>query len=145
MTALDIGKPKNKASNSIIAFRCLLGTFLMAHGWARLLSGGIAPFGVFLDAQGFPLGLAIAWSITLIEIIGAVVFVFGRFVPYLSGLFAMIYAAGIVLVHAQEGWFVVGLGRNGMEYSVLLISSLILVAVHHLPSQIDDAGKNTDN
>lgn len=27
-----------------------------------------------------------------------------------------------------EGWFVVGAGRNGMEYSVLLIMVLIAVA-----------------
>ena len=40
-----------------------------------------------------------------------------------------IYAMGILLVHAPEGWFVVGAGRNGMEYSVLLIASLALVAL----------------
>lgn len=39
--------------------------------------------------------------------------------------------AGILLVHAREGWFVVGGGRNGMEYSVLLISSLIALIVSH--------------
>ena len=44
-------------------------------------------------------------------------------------LFMAIYAMGIVLVHAPEGWFVVGAGRNGMEYSVLLIGSLTLVAL----------------
>lgn len=35
---------------------------------------------------------------------------------------------GIILVHRYDGWFVVGGGRNGMEYSVLLISSLFIVA-----------------
>ncbi|WP_262695353.1 DoxX family protein [Kordiimonas aquimaris] len=145
MDFLNIGIAQGKPSNSIIAFRCLLGAFLMAHGWARLLAGGVAPFGVFLDAQGFPFGQLIAWAITLFEIVGATVFLLGRFVPYLSGLFAVIYTMGIILVHAREGWFVVGLGRNGMEYSILLISSLVLVGLHHLPEQKFDAGKDTDN
>ena len=35
---------------------------------------------------------------------------------------------GIVLVHAPSGWFVVGGGRNGMEYSVLLIAVLLAQA-----------------
>jgi uncharacterized membrane protein YphA (DoxX/SURF4 family) len=33
-------------------------------------------------------------------------------------------AAGIALVHWPAGWFVVGAGRNGMEYSILLILCL---------------------
>ena len=31
---------------------------------------------------------------------------------------------GIVLVHGPEGWFVVGMGRNGVEFSVLLLAAL---------------------
>lgn len=40
---------------------------------------------------------------------------------------------GIVLVHAPHGWFVVGAGRNGMEYSVLLIVCLLLLALQAWP------------
>ena len=43
-------------------------------------------------------------------------------------MFAAIYIAGVVLVHAREGWFVVGAGRNGVEYSVLLIACLPAIA-----------------
>ena len=35
---------------------------------------------------------------------------------------------GIVLVHAKSGWFVVGGGSNGAEYSVLLIPCLMVIA-----------------
>ena len=34
---------------------------------------------------------------------------------------------GIILVHFQEGWFVVGGGRNGMEYNFLLIIVLLVI------------------
>jgi len=35
--------------------------------------------------------------------------------------------AGIVTVHFQEGWFVVGAGRNGMEFSFILIAVLLAI------------------
>ena len=34
---------------------------------------------------------------------------------------------GIIMIHFQEGWFVVGGGRNGMEFNFLLI--FVLVAI----------------
>ena len=34
---------------------------------------------------------------------------------------------GIIMVHFQEGWFVVGGGRNGMEYNFLLICALVYI------------------
>lgn len=46
---------------------------------------------------------------------------------------------GIVLVHAPEGWFVVGLGRNGMEYSVLLIVCLLSLAYQDMSKTSDDS------
>jgi putative oxidoreductase len=45
-----------------------------------------------------------------------------------------ILTLGMVLVHLPAGWFVVGLGRNGMEYSVLLIVSLGAVAWAYRPA-----------
>jgi len=136
--------------SGLIFFRLLLCGIIAAHGWARLLADGVFPFGGFLDAQGIPGGVVIAWSITLLEIVGSIVMAFGsRFTPHLCAVYAGIYATGIVLVHMQEGWFVVGLGRNGMEYSVLLIASLLLVGYNHLSlearGRIPGFRKNTDN
>ncbi len=42
--------------------------------------------------------------------------------------FAVEPTVGIAMVHAKEGWFVVGGGRNGAEYSVLLIGIMLAVA-----------------
>ncbi|NOT35288.1 MAG: hypothetical protein HOP12_14180 [Candidatus Eisenbacteria bacterium] len=36
-------------------------------------------------------------------------------------------ARSSLTVHAKAGWFVVGAGRNGAEYSVLLIVALLCV------------------
>jgi putative oxidoreductase len=108
--------------------RCVLAALLFIHGAARLGAGGVAPFGQFLDAQGFPFGAGIAWFITGFELSATLLLAWGRWVTPLALVFAVIYACGIWLVHAQEGWFVVGLGRNGMEYSVLILACLLGLA-----------------
>ena len=111
--------------------RWVLATLLFIHGLARVLAGGVAPFGAFLDAQGFPAGLVLAWAVTAFELVAAPVMAWGRWVTPVALVFAAIYACGIWLVHAPAGWFVVGLGRNGAEYSVLLIACLLCVGLQH--------------
>jgi putative oxidoreductase len=113
--------------------RVTLAALIAAHGWKRFLDGGVEPFGSWLDAQGLPFGFAIAAAITAIEILGTFAFALGRWTWPLSLVFAAIYAVGIALVHAPAGWFVVGAGRNGAEYSVLLIIALLCVGWQHAP------------
>lgn len=141
---------KISGPDGLAFFRLLLAGIIAAHGWARLLAGAVEPFGSFLDAQGFPFGALIAWGITLFEIGGTPLLALGRwFVSILCAVYAFIYLMGIVLVHAAEGWFVVGLGRNGMEYSVLLVASLLLVGLNHMPIEVRTKFapffKDTDN
>lgn len=119
------------------ALRLLLAGLIAAHGWARMIAGGVVPFGQFLDSQGFPGGFYFAALVTSIEIVGSLTLAFGVFVAPLCALFAFIYALGIALVHAKAGWFVVGLGRNGAEYSVLLIACLLAVGLQHVRSRAE--------
>jgi putative oxidoreductase len=114
---------------SLMLIRLTLAGLIAAHGWARLLAGAVDPFGTWLGTQGIPLGMAVAWGITVIEIAGSPLLALGRLVFPLSVAFAAIYAAGIAMVHMHAGWFVVGLGRNGMEFSVLLIVCLLCVGL----------------
>ncbi len=116
-----------RAAAALRVLRVLLAGLIAAHGWARWYSGGVVPFGSWLDGLGFPFGLGIATAVTAVEIFGTPLFALGRAVFPLSLLYSAIYLMGIALVHAKAGWFVVGLGRNGMEYSVLLIVSLLAV------------------
>lgn len=116
-----------RAAAALLVLRLLLAGLIATHGWARWIFGGVVPFGTWLDGLGFPFGLGIAIGVTAIEIVGTPLFALGRAVFPLSLLYSAIYCMGIVLVHAPAGWFVVGLGRNGMEYSVLLIACLLAV------------------
>ena len=97
--------------------------------YRALGEGHVAGFGGALKSWGFPFGVALAWGITLFEIAAATALLAGRLVIPASIGLALELAAGIALVHAKEGWFVVGGGRNGMEYSVLLITGFLALVV----------------
>lgn len=115
--------------------RLLISGLIAVHGWARWLHDAVIPFGAWLDGLGWPFGVAIAIGITAVEILGTPLLAAGILTFYWCLLYAGIYLMGIILVHAPVGWFVVGLGRNGMEYSVLLIVCLLGLAYQHAPGR----------
>ena len=106
-----------------------VAALLFVHGVFRVVKGGVAPFGEFLTGQGMPLGFWVAALLSAVEIVGAPLLAAGMFVRALVLWFAVELIAGIVLVHAREGWFVVGGGRNGVEYSVALLLALVTVVI----------------
>lgn len=118
-----------RADCALPGFRLLLALLIGIHGWYRLLHGGSPVFGEWLAGKGIPLPYVVAWGVTLGEIVGSACLALGLCVRPFALLFIAIYMVGIMLVHAPDGWFVVGAGRNGAEYSVLLIGGLALVAL----------------
>ena len=118
----------DKKTTALIFLRVVLAALMFAHGAARISFGTVDDFGGFLGSQGFPLGFYIAWAITLFELVGSVMLAVGFNTWIIALLFALELAAGIAMVHWKQGWFVVGAGTNGMEYSALLIASFLAVA-----------------
>lgn len=112
---------------AIVIVRVAVAALLEIHGVARLVAGGVTPFGDWLTSLGMPLGHAVAWGITAFEILAPPLLALGFFVRWIAPVHIAILGTGIALVHAPSGWFVVGLGRNGVEYSVLLIACLVAV------------------
>ena len=127
-----------RAERALAIVRVAVAILLFVHGMARLVHGGVVPFGGWLESQGFPFGLGIAWFVTGYELVAAPLLALGlrRLVAPLCVVFVAIYSFGIWLVHWPAGWFVVGLGRNGMEYSVLLIACLLAVAWNAWPDML---------
>lgn len=122
-----------RASTAMAAIRVAVAVLILIHGLYRLTMGGIAPFGVWLDAQGLPMGHALATAVTIYELVGPVMMLLGRFVSLAAIGHLIILTLGLVMVHMPFGWFVVGAGRNGMEYSVLLIVALGAIAWTYWP------------
>ena len=125
-----------RAETGLRWLRCGLAALLLAHGVARIWLGGVWPFGVWLNGQGIPFGAAIAVFVTAWELAATSLLAFGpkRWLSPICTVFITIYACGIWLVHAPAGWFVVGAGRNGSEYSVLLILCLAILAWIYWPA-----------
>ena len=109
----------------------VLALLLILHGVARVYLGTVDYFGGFLTEKGFPIGTVIAWSITVFEMIGGGLLFFNYFTRWIAILFAIELLMGIILVHAKNGWFVVGASLGGVEYSVLLIICFSLIALRN--------------
>jgi putative oxidoreductase len=100
---------------------------MLIHGITRLSMETVSNFDGYLNSIGFP--SYTAWVLTIFELVGSVSIMIGKWVTPISLIFCIELLMGIILVHFDEGWFVVGAGRNGMEYSVLLIICFISSAI----------------
>jgi putative oxidoreductase len=123
-----------RAAAALDVVRIGVAGLIFIHGASRLYFGGVEPFGGWLESQGFPFGVQQAWAVTIYELVAPLFIIARRFVTIACLGHIFILSVGLVLVHAPAGWFVVGLGRNGVEYSVLLILSLIAIAWAHWPA-----------
>jgi putative oxidoreductase len=122
-------KAEQSQNGALMFLRITVAVLMMIHGVARIYFGIVDDFGEFLTLKNLPLGFYLAWAITMFEIVGSVLLAIGRYVAPLAVIFAVHLLCGILLVHLKEGWFVVGPGKNGAEYSVLLIAVFITLAV----------------
>ncbi len=112
-------------------FRIVVALIMFIHGVGRIYLGIVGGFVEFLTLNGFPFGFYLAWAITIFEIVGSISIAIGFYVAPLAIIFALHLLCGIYLVHLKDGWFVVGAGRNGVEFSVLLIASFITLSISH--------------
>ncbi|RAJ12268.1 DoxX family protein [Arenibacter echinorum] len=118
-----------KTLNSTFLLRFAIVIILLAHSIPGMFNNGINDFGnLFLNQIGFaPLGVPIAWSIKLSHLVAALCLIFEKFIKWACIVTILVLIAGIVLVHFKEGWFVVGAGRNGIEFNFILIFALLTI------------------
>lgn len=115
--------------NGTLLLRIATAIILLTHSVFGIFNNGINDFGnLYLNQIGFaPFGVFLAWSIKLSHIAAALLLLFNKYVKLAGFVTIFILIMGIVLVHFQEGWFVVGGGRNGVEYNFLLICVLLAI------------------
>jgi putative oxidoreductase len=117
-------------AKSLLVLRIMVSICMIAHASQRFYFNSINGFGDFLNAKGFLIGVPLAWGITLFELIGGLAMLLNYFTKWITLVWAVQLLMGIILVHAQHGWFVVGPSTGGVEYSLLLIVALIVVHAH---------------
>lgn len=112
-----------------LLLRIVTAIILLTHSVFGIFDNGINDFGnLYLNQIGFaPFGVFLAWSIKISHIIAAVLLLINKYVKPAGFVTIFILIMGIILVHFQEGWFVVGGGRNGVEYNFLLIFVLLAI------------------
>ena len=116
-------------NDRVLLLKLTLAVVMLAHSVPGMLDGGVDAFGrLYLDPNGFaPLGVPLAWAIKLSHIAMAGALLSGRFLKTLGWITILVLAMGIIMVHGREGWFVVGGGRNGVEFNVLLVAAFLTV------------------
>jgi putative oxidoreductase len=114
-----------------LVLRITLAAVFFMHGIPSIFTGAVNNFGnLYLNEVGFaPIGLALAWMIKLSHVACAVLLILNRYIRVAALITIPILVAGIIMIHAAEGWFVVGAGRNGVEFNVLLIGVLVYLAI----------------
>lgn len=117
-------------AKSLLVLRIMISLCMIAHGSQRLYFNTVNGFGEFLNTKGFLIGVPIAWGITLFELLAGLLLLLNYFTKWISLVWAVQLLMGIILVHAQNGWFVVGPSTGGVEYSLLLIVSLLVLHAH---------------
>jgi putative oxidoreductase len=115
--------------NNTFLLRMAVAVILLVHSVITIAEGSVNDFGkYFLNASGFdPVGVPLAWAIKISHVLAALCLIFNRFIIPACISVIIVLIGGIIMVHWKEGWFVVGGGRNGVEFNFLLIAVLITI------------------
>lgn len=118
--------------NKTLLLRLPVAVILLMHSVPGMFNNGINDFGnLYLNEIGFaPMGVYIAWAIKLSHVAAALCFLFNKYIKLASVVTILVLIMGIIMVHFTEGWYVVGGGRNGVEFNVLLIFVLLFLTVN---------------
>ena len=116
-------------TKNLTLLRVALIVVFLTHSLAGMFNNGVNDFGnLYLNQVGFaPFGVAIAWLVKLSHVGLVVSLLTDRYLKFMAIVSIFILVAGIIMIHFEEGWFVVGGGRNGMEFNFLLIMCLLTV------------------
>ena len=111
--------------NNTLFLRLPIAIILLVHGMGGMFNNGINNFGnLYLNQIGFaPIGLLLAWAIKLSHVLCAICLLINKFIFWPVIITIIILIMGIVLIHYNEGWFVVGAGRNGLEFNLAHMNS----------------------
>ena len=116
-----------KTLTNTFLLRFAVAIILLVHSVFGMFDGGVNAFGnLYLNQIGFaPIGLYLAWAIKLSHLGAAICLLLNKYIKLASIITIFVLVMGIVLIHFKEGWFVVGGGRNGVEFNLLLIFVLL--------------------
>lgn len=118
-----------KIFDNLFLLRFAIAVILIMHSIPGMFNNGVNEFGKFyLNEKGFaPMGVPLAWAIKISHVLAAVCLLLNRFIVPAGIVTIIILVTGIFMVHYPDGWYVVGAGRNGVEFNFLLIFALLTI------------------
>jgi putative oxidoreductase len=113
--------------NKTFLLRWPVAIILFMHSVPGMFNDGVNNFGnLYLNQIGFaPVGLYLAWAIKLSHVVCVISLIIDKYIKWPAAITIIILVMGIIMVHYPDGWFVVGGGRNGVEFNFLLIFVLL--------------------
>lgn len=119
-------------SNNTFLLRLAVSIILFIHAVWGMINGKIYDFGQALNQCELgicfsPLGVPVAWLIKLSHLACVVSLITDRYVKITSLVTIFILIMGIILIHAKNGWFVVGGSYGGIEFNFLLIFAILTI------------------
>jgi len=126
--------PASKPNEGMNIVRVATALIIGVHSVRGLLHpGDVNDFGEAFSHWGFPVGVLWAWVLVIGQFASCMALLFNRLVVPACICHAIILISGICIIHARYGWFVVGDGRNGVEFSVILLACLFAIAWTYWP------------
>lgn len=118
-----------KLAHSTFLLRFAVAVIFAVHSVFTILDGSVNDFGkLYLNTVGFaPFGVLIAWAVKLTHLFSVPLLIMNKFLKPVCIANMFILIMGIFMIHLKEGWFVVGGGRNGVEFNFLLIFALLTI------------------
>jgi len=126
--------PASKPDEGMNIVRVAIAIIIGVHSVRGLLHpADVNDFGEAFSHWGFPFGALWAWALVIGQFVSDLALLFKRLIIPACICHAIILISGIFIIHAKAGWFVVGEGRNGAEFSVLLLACLFAIAWTYWP------------
>jgi putative oxidoreductase len=129
------GQGDRSAEEALSVARVGPAAMILAHALYPFVLwdlAGMRDFGQEMEHIGFPFGGVLVWCIVTTQALSSFALLAKRFVVPACLGHLVVLGNGLWIAHAGR-WFVVGPGRDGMEYSVLYIACFTGVLVTYWP------------
>jgi putative oxidoreductase len=98
-----------------------LSVIMIMHGLPSFIEMSVIDFGRAMEGWFGFMGIPMAILVKLIHVVTIPALWFNKYLRPLAILNIIIFLLGIILLHAKNGWYVVGGGSEGVEFNFLLI------------------------
>lgn len=111
-----------------LVLRVALGVIMAAHGYQKLTNGPTQGFAGMLGGMGMPAPEALAWFVTLVELVGGLALVVGLLTRIAAILNTGVMLVVIFMVKLGNG-LLGGPGASGFELELAIAAGMIALAL----------------